>query len=259
MTDARGFREDGTHEDTKVARDTHGFNAEGQHISQSTHMRGLRQPRETNGQFAEKQGTEAEITLSSEPTEDPVVGILGETPSQYARRNARLDSLIRRELHIDDETTTSDYLRDSDIDATTAFALMHSAVEQEKEADTFSSFPEVDALYAKAHEAEKKLVDQGVRSILDEYRPGTKSALVTTWSGSGDVDLIAFENEDGTIDAAYDSVPAVSAFYGNNLKRFARLIESRVVPRVETEEASDFNNRLVGNRRLHGGNFYRFG
>lgn len=41
--------------------------------------------------------------------------------------------------------------------------------------------------------------------------------------------------------------------------RVSRLIESRSVPRVEPDETIDFPNRLVGNRRLHGGDFYRFG
>lgn len=185
--DARGFRDDGTHVDTGVARDPQGFDREGKHISESTHTRGLRQPREANGQFAEKLGTESEVTLSSGGVEEPVVGVLGETPSQYARRNARFDQLLRADLRIDDETSTEQYLRYSDIDSDAVFALMHAAVEQEQRPENVASLPEVDALYAQAHAAEKRLVDQDFRSLLDEYRPGTKSVLIATWSGSGDV------------------------------------------------------------------------
>lgn len=259
MTDARGFRDDGTHADTGVARDPQGFDREGKHISESTHTRGLRQPREANGQFAEKLGTESEVTLSPEGIEEPVVGVLGETPSQYARRSARFDQLLRADLRIDEETSTEQYLRYSDIDSDAVFALMHAAVEQEQRPENVASLPEVDALYAQAHAAEKRLVDQDFRSLLDEYRPGTKSVLIATWSGSGDVDLVAFENEDGSIDAEYDSTPVVSEFYSRNMFRVSRLIESRSVPRVEPDETIDFPNRLVGNRRLHGGDFYRFG
>ncbi len=257
MTDARGFLPDGNHIATGVARDPGGFDREGNHISQSAHTSGLRQPRATNGQFAEKLGTEAEISLS--PVEDPVVGVLGETPSQYARRSARFEQLLREDLRIDEETSTEEYLRSNDIDSESVLALMHAAVEQEQRPENIASLPEVDALYAQAFAAEKRLVDRDLRSLLDEHRPGTRSVIVTTWSGSDDMDFIAFENKDGSIDPDTDKSPAIAEFYSKSMPRVARLVESGSVPRVEPREVTDFHNRTVGNRRLHGGNFYRFG
>lgn len=82
MTDTRGFRTDGTHNDTGVARDPQGYNQAGEHISQSTNTRGLRgsqppaprvgsagqnQPRQRDGKFGEKAGASPEVALVDGP------------------------------------------------------------------------------------------------------------------------------------------------------------------------------------------------
>lgn len=85
MTDTRGFRDDGTHVDTGVARDPQGFDRYGKHISESTRTRGLRQPREANGQFTEKLGSAPETELNNpalEGTEKIPAGQLLESPPE---------------------------------------------------------------------------------------------------------------------------------------------------------------------------------
>lgn len=150
------------------------------------------QPRRTNGQFAEKHGTESEVSLMAE--------------------NGNLPS-----------------------------------------------YEEVDALYARAAAAEKQLVDRDLRNILDQHRPGTRSVLVTEWSGSGEIDIVAFENADGSINTDYNDRRVISDFFSDNIVRFSRIIDSRAMPRVGLEETSDFQARVIGGRRLVGGHFYRFG
>lgn len=257
MTDARGFRADGTHIDTGVARDPQGYNQAGEHISESKTTRGLRaaQPREQDGKFGEKTGTSPEVALGEEAT----VGILGETPSQYARRSQRLDQLIRADLRIPEEETIEQALRYSDIDGDSLRALMHAGIEEERKPENLASFPEVDELYAQAAQAELRLVNDGFRSLLDEHRPGTKSVLLGTWSGAGEVDLVAYENEDGSLDAEYESIEAVLTLVSAQQQRLARLTESGTLPTVPREEASQFSGRVIGSRRLHGSDYHRIG
>jgi hypothetical protein len=262
MPDTRGFLPDGTHAETGVARDPQGYDAQGQHISQSKQTRGLRgeQPRREDGKFGEKTGAAPEVTLDERSdVVEPYVGILGETPSQYARRSQRFEQLLRRDLNIDEDTTTEQALRYSDLDARSIIALMHAAVENEHHADTVAAWPEVDALYAQAQSAERRLLDTEIRALLNEHRPGTKSILLGTWSGVTDVDLVAFENEDGTLDTDYDSINAATAFHSKNYQRFTRLIESGAYARVTDEEQATFRDRVEGEQKLVGQAFYRIG
>lgn len=251
MTDARGFREDGTHIDTGVARDPQGFNQAGEHISASTQTRGLRQPREADGKFGEKHGTAPEVVLA----ETPAVSILGETPSQYARRSQRFDQLLRDDLRLSEEDTIEDALRYSELDADSVRALMHAAVEEERKSENLAAFPEVDELYAQAVAAETRLVGRDFRSLLDETRPGTKSVLLATYYGVPDIDITGYENEDGSVDPHSDRETAVNDYFSRNYTRIDRILRGRGVDAIGDEEAralkktaTDANpiNRIIG-------------
>lgn len=262
MTDDRGFRADGTHIDTGVARDPQGFNQAGEHISESTNTRGLRgsqpQPRQQDGKFAEKTGTSPEVALVDEAT----VGILGETPSQYARRSQRFEQLVHTDLRIAEDDTVEATLRYSEIDADSLLALMHAGVEEERKPENLASFPEVDELYAQAAAAEARLVSRDFRMLLAETRPGTKNVLIATYNSYPDIDIAGYENEDGSVDPVSDREAAINDYFSRNYNRVDRILRESSVAAVPESEARSLKKQATDTNpvnRILGHTFYRIG